>query len=604
IDERKAQLLVNKVYIYTANGMINEAYVFAQQNYYLCKEIKDESHLARAYYILGWVHIENGDIDQAIENFQKSLELREKIGNQLSLAYTLFILGFSWLSKGELDVAQKYITRSLKIRKKIGNQQDIAWTLLNLGDLHYGKSELKLAQEYYENSLLIFHEIDYKLGIIFSLMRLSLIFEDFDDPQLVMNNLEKALYYAHEVENIDPEVHVLFYLIQFATKRKLASEAIAGYLERLREINDRFPSKAFNQIYRLARALVQKSSGGVRNRKKAHAIFQQITEEEIVNYLYTRIAMINYSEILAGELKNYLGDDLLVSELTELSDSISPIKVQQSYSMVAERFLHLSKSALAEIDISEARELLRRAQYLCDFLELYKKGPTPFRIMFALFIKERSLGELSRVLNLTKGALTSQIKLLTSLDLVKVSREKQVRSAKILKKYYTIGSKGVELIKPFSMNILESLSKQEDQAASYIISLMIPRLIIKMIYDTTNFIDRYQHFLEEQILTGSLKPEGSNIIDDKKLEIIKNLFNKDDEIKINHLFLSEIQYKTYMKLWNEFNQKVQEEVFKGKLGTSKAQSTEKSKYISHITLPIKELMMLERYLNMKKKDNK
>ena len=155
IDERKAQFLVNKVYLLTDSGNLGQAFAIAQQNYYLSRDIKDESHLARAYYILGWVNIDNGDVDQAIENFEKSLEIREKLGNQLSLAYTLFILGFSWLRKGKMDLAQEFITRSLKIRKKIGNKQDIAWTLLNLGDIHFEKGDLKQAQIYYEDSLVI-----------------------------------------------------------------------------------------------------------------------------------------------------------------------------------------------------------------------------------------------------------------------------------------------------------------------------------------------------------------------------------------------------------------------------------------------------------------
>lgn len=603
INIRKSKLLVNKVFIDTAKGDIDQAYIFAQENFHLCEEIADSSHLARAYYLLGWVYSERGDIDTAIDNFQKSLDMREKMRNQWSLAHSLFSLGYSWLNKGELDNAQKCLSRSLKIREKIGNQQDISWTLLNLGDIHREKDDLKQAQTHYEESLLINQSISYKLGIVFSLMRLSLIFENLEDPQLVLDTLEKALNYTQEVENVDPEVYVLFDLIHFITKRKLSSADIDTYLRRLQEINIQYKNKIFDQTYRLADALILKSSKSIKNRKKAQAILQQITEEEIVNYLFTKIAMINYSEILAVEIKKYFGDGILVSELTELSDTLSPVQFQLSYSTAAEQFLNLSKSALAEIDIKKARELLRRTQYLCDFLNLYNKGPTPFRIMFLLFMKERSLNNLSNQLKITKGALTGHLKLLANLNLIKVSREEQVRSAQMLKKYYVLSSKGKDLIQPLNTNIIDSIEQKEGQFKSFIDSFMIPRLMIKIIRDTTHLIDKYQNFLEEQVL---LKPDPKKDETDskKELEKVKKLFNFTNEITLNHLFLSDNQYEKYMKLWKEFTEKVKNEVLIEEAVTSTIQTDEKSNYVAQITLPIKELLELEIYLEIKRKEKR
>lgn len=350
-----------------------------------------------------------------------------------------------------------------------------------------------------------------------------------------------------------------------------------------------------------AEALILKSSKSIKNRKKAQVILQQITEEEIVNYLFTKIAMINYSEILAMEIKKYFGDGILVSELTELSDTLSPVQFQLSYSTAAEQFLNLSKSALAEIDIKKARELLRRTQYLCDFLNLYNKGPTPFRIMFLLFMKERSLNNLSNQLKITKGALTGHLKLLANLDLIKVSREEQVRSAQMLKKYYVLSSKGNDLIQPLNTNIIDTLEQKEGQFKSFIDSFMIPRLMIKIIRDTTLLIDKYQYFLEEQVLLKPLDSKKDETASKNELEKVKKFFNFNDEITMNHLFLSDNQYEKYMKLWKEFTEKVKNEILIEEAGTSTIQTVEKSNYVAQITLPIKELLELEIYLEMKRK---
>ncbi|MCG3222717.1 MAG: tetratricopeptide repeat protein [Candidatus Heimdallarchaeota archaeon] len=602
INERKSQLLVNKVYIYTDKGDANQAYIYAQDNYYLCREIKETSHSARSYHALGWAFMHMGDRDKAIKNYEKSLEIREKIGNQHSIAHTLFSLGFTWLTKGKLDTAEEYFTRCLKIRERIGNQQDIVWTVLDLGDVFYGKGENTQAQIHYENALLISQEIDYKFGIVFSLMQLTRIFEELDNPKLVIDTLEKALNYAERIEIVDPEAFVLFSLIDFITKRNLKSKLTKVYLDRLEEINRSSRTKIFDQAYRLAKALIYKTSESSRSRKKAKIVLHQIIDEEIINFNYTKIAMLNYGEILAEDLKRYLGEDFLTDQFTELTNILSPKQFHSVYSTVAENFLDQSKSALEEIDFAKARELIRRAEHLCDFLELYNKGPTPFRIIYALFVKERNLNELSKILHITKGALSSQIKLLINLDFVKVSREEQVRSATMLKKYYMLSSKGLELIQPFKLNIANYLKQKKIPSEDQLESLMIPRLIMKMIRDSTFFVDKYQDFIEENII---LKPlEG---FEDKKtisedVKEIEGLLSEIDDIEVNHFFLTNGQYKTYMKLWDEFVEKVQKEVISCKIETSDFQSTEKPKLVSHMTLPIKELMILERLLESKRKE--
>ena len=602
IDERKAHLNVTKVYIYADKGEADQAYMIAQDNYYLCREIENKSHLARAYHALGWAHMHMGDRDKAIENYEKSLKLREKEGYQFSLAHSLFILGNSLLKIGKLDEAQDYFIRSLEIRKKIGNQQDIVWTLLNLGEVFHLKGDIQQAQVYYENALLIAEEIDYKFGIVFSLMQISIIFEDLDHPKLVLDTLKKALYYAEKIEIVDPEVSVLFELIDFITKKRLVTEPTKAYIDRLEEINRFSKTKTFDQAYRLAKALILKTSESSRNRKRAKMLLHQIIDEDVIDFIHTRTAMLNYGEILTEALKKYLGEDFPVSQVSELSDILEPKQFHTVYSTIAERFLDQSKSALEEIDFAKARKSIRRAENLVDFLELYNKGPTPFRIIYALFIKERNLNELSEILHITKGALSSQLKLLINLDFVKVSREKQVRSATMLKKFYTLSSKGVELIQPFKLDISEYIKHESEHFEKQLESLMIPRLIMKMIRDATFFVDKYQDFIEENIILEPLTSSEKKITNAEDQKEVQDLFDKIDDIKVNHFFFTNEQYNIYMKLWDDFVEKVQKEVISCKIDTEEYQSSEKPKLVSHLTLPIKELMSFERLLESKRKE--
>ncbi|MHA1345871.1 MAG: tetratricopeptide repeat protein [Candidatus Heimdallarchaeaceae archaeon] len=605
MSSRRVFLLTYKAYIYEAKGEAEQAFIFAQQNYFLCKELDKPNLLSLAYYNLGFVHMSTGDMEKALENDYKSLEIREKEGSKYDLAFILFSLGYAHKNQGKLDEALDYFNRSYKIRVKIGNKQDIAWTLLNLGDVYYGKGDLKQAQNYYEESLILNQQMQFNFGTIFSFIRLSTVYKILGDPQLVMDTLEKALSLVQRVQNVDPEVYILFELINYITEKKyIHKEALEGkslkeYLKRLNEIDLNYKHKVFNLLNRLAQGLDLKSKGDIKNKKKARQIFQQITEEEIISFDYIKIAITNYSELLAEELRKYFGEDTLVSQLNELSDTLSPVFFQQSFSMVAENFLHQSRSALEETDISKALELLKRAQYLCNFLGLYNKGPTPFRIIYSLFMKERNLNELSKNLKITKGALSSQIKLLVDLDIVEIAREEQVRSATMLKKYYRLGSKGRELLQSLELNICDCIKRKEEDTESIIDTLMKPRLIMKLIRDTTFLVDNFQNFLDEQVI---LKPLGSTSdITQKDLDHVKEMFSNSECINIDHYFLTEKQYEEYQKLWREFNKRVKTEIIQGDIESSIYHSVEKPIYISHINLPIKDLMALERYLSTKRK---
>ena len=606
ISQRRAYLLSYKAYVYEAKGEAEQAFIYAQQNYFLCKELKNPDLLAFAYYMLGFVQMSIGNTEEAIENNLKSLEIREKTGSKYNLAFTLFNLGYSYKNKGEYDTALDYFKRSFKIREKIGNQQDLAWTLLNLGDVYYAKGDLKQAQIYYDDSLIVNQGMKFNYGTIFSFMRLSAVYKVLGDSQLVMDHLEKALSLAKNIQNVDPEVYILFELIKYITENKLLyveelkNKPVKEYLKRLNEISLNYQHKVFNLLNRLAKALILKSKEDTRSKKKARQIFQQITEEEIVSFDYINIAITNYSELLAEELRKYFGEDTLINQLTEISDTLSPVLFQQSFSLVAENFLDQSKSAMEQVDLAKALELLKRAQYLCDFLGLYNKGPTPFRIMYALFMKERNLNELSKILKITKGALSSQIKLLVDLDIVEIAREEQVRSATMLKKYYRLGSKGLELLQPLDLNICDCITRKEEDSESIIDALMKPRLIMKIIRDTTLLVDNFQNFLDEQVILEPLSSASTDVTQ-KDLSLVKDMFRDIESVNIEHMFLTEQQYEKYQKLLEEFNQKVKSEIIQEDINSSKYHSVEKPIYVAHMCIPIKDLMDLERYLSTKRK---
>ena len=56
-------------------------------------------------------------------------------------------------------------------------------------------------------------------------------------------------------------------------------------------MNEQYRNKIFDQEYRLARALVMKYHDGIKNKRKARMMLQEIAQEEIIDYNITRVAM-------------------------------------------------------------------------------------------------------------------------------------------------------------------------------------------------------------------------------------------------------------------------------------------------------------------------
>lgn len=596
IRKQTSKLFVNKAYVYVDRGKLNQANIFAQNNLYLCKYMGDQEMLARAYHVVGWVNMHQSHLDKAITYYKKSLEIREKLENKYSLGYTLFALGYVYRITGQLQEAIDYFTRCLDIRKQIGNKQDIAWTLLNIGDINFGWREIKKAETYYEESLLINQKNNYNLGTIFSLMRLSMVYELTGQPHLVIDMLEKALEYTNYVEIVDARVHVLFDLVYFMTRSGTNLQKIPQYVKRLEKIRNKYRnSRLYNHVYRLSMALMLKE-GTKGQKERANKMFQKIVNEEMVDYYYTRIAMRSYSQLLVEQVQKYIGENKLIGQLAILSDELLPDKFQLFYSLMTENFINKTKIALQEIDINHARNMLNQAQYLCDFLQLYNKGSTIFEILYLIFIKERNLNELSSLLDITKGAVSNHLKILTNLDLVEVSREKQVRSARMLKKYYSLGTKGVELLTSLTLNIVDSFGEEKLENDELLKSMIKPRLTTKIIGDVTQLIDNFQQFLEQNVLLETLESPNAKNLSNKEMKQLINIFDENSELFIDQLFLSTKQYQQYLELWKEFQGKVKEEILQD------SSADKKSKYVLQVCVPLEELIEFKRTINSIRKD--
>ncbi|MFX0183856.1 MAG: hypothetical protein ACFE95_12300, partial [Candidatus Hodarchaeota archaeon] len=164
--------------------------------------------------------------------------------------------------------------------------------------------------------------------------------------------------------NLDNSI-TLFNMISVETQRNLIENS-ENYLKKLNEINDKENNMVINQIYRLAKALVLKTSDRVVKQAEAQQLFQEIADEEIIQHEINVIAMKNLCDLLIQELRTSGQDEVLIEIKGILERLLAIAKNQQSDSLLVETYLIQSKIALLELDINSARQLLSQAQQIAE----------------------------------------------------------------------------------------------------------------------------------------------------------------------------------------------------------------------------------------------
>ncbi len=363
--QREAALTDRKGTIYQMKGRFDQALECHKRSLTLFEGIGFKQGIASSVFNIGVIHFRNGDLDRALQFFEQSLVLREEIGNKSGIAASLNAIGVIYRRKGDYNQALEYYKRSLVLREEIGNEQQISMILNNIGVIFRRRGDLDRALEYFEQSLALKEKFGNKENIAVSLRNVGLIYRDKGDLDRALEYLQRSLGLREEVANNLHISETLFSLITVAIDKKSLEQA-RWYLERLVEIDNVDYNKIIRQRYRVAEALVLKTSSRLRDREKAKKLLSWVIEEEIVDDELTMVAMLNFYDLVLADLKAS-GDQQAFEDVRVLVCRLSEVANKQlSYASLAETYQLKSKLALLELDLREARRLLTQAQLIAD----------------------------------------------------------------------------------------------------------------------------------------------------------------------------------------------------------------------------------------------
>ena len=258
----------------------------------------------------------------------------------------------------------EYAQQSVALAEELGDKLHIARSLNNIGYLYWKKGELDRALEYGLQSLVLYEELDLKQAIAAVRDTIGIIYHQKGEMEQAVAHLEQSLAHFEELGANILMAYPLFHLISVAIDTASLDRA-QRYLQRLQQLNEQVPdNKLISQLWRVAEALVLKTSTRARHRVKAEELLEQVTEEEVVDHEVTVAALLNLCDLLLTELR-VSGDPEVLGEVQAHVTRLREIAQQQhSHWVLAETYVLQAKLALVELDVQGARRCLEQAQRL------------------------------------------------------------------------------------------------------------------------------------------------------------------------------------------------------------------------------------------------
>jgi DNA-binding CsgD family transcriptional regulator/tetratricopeptide (TPR) repeat protein len=234
-----SRALNDAVLLAVSQGDHDGAETLCQANLLLCRELGDDSAIARALYLLGWISNLKGNFAMAHVRLSESLTLSKEIGDRGGILVALTWLGIVTIYQGEYTTACALLEQTLAMQRELGNKRGIAWPLFHLawmrflsaGDLMSARSELREAEA-------LFKQIGERWGIADSCQLLGLLTLQQGDVARARTLLEQSLTLFREIDYRRGIAHSLSHLGDVAAMQQDWARARLLYEESLAEAQE------------------------------------------------------------------------------------------------------------------------------------------------------------------------------------------------------------------------------------------------------------------------------------------------------------------------------------------------------------------------------
>ena len=360
-----AEYYVSKAGMYFNQGILSQALETVSKSLIIFEELNDEVALATVHHYMGYIYRHSGKLEKALENYLKSKLIYES--KNLIHDQAKAIIDISAINRdlGEYDVSLENLQEYYKIKKEHNDQPAIAVVLHYIGNIYSLKGELDKAEESYKKALPIALEHDRLeplSNIYYALGNLS---QQKGDLEGSSKFFLQSLQLREQIKKVYLVSYSLKSLIQINLDLKL-NKIAEGFLKKLHKLAKETENQNIAQLYRLSEALFLKNTGNERDIQKSAVFFEQLSEEEVVDYMISIESLLNLTEILIWEMSK-TGSEELLEEVSEHLDKLESIaKKQSSFALLVEVMLLQAELSLVELKAEEAQDILTNALEIAE----------------------------------------------------------------------------------------------------------------------------------------------------------------------------------------------------------------------------------------------
>ncbi len=155
-DSNKVKLL-NDIAFYQQYVDPNKGLEYAEMAIALSSKVKDESGLAKAYYVMGVDYLRSDQISKTLEYLQKAATMYEAQNKLIDLARVYNTIGAAYLPhKEHYKDALLYLNKAVAIYNSQENKQMLPNSILNKGLVYKRMDSVELAMQHFNEAIRLY----------------------------------------------------------------------------------------------------------------------------------------------------------------------------------------------------------------------------------------------------------------------------------------------------------------------------------------------------------------------------------------------------------------------------------------------------------------
>lgn len=363
VPKMEADLLLIKMVVYHYRTDHTKALKLAKQWLSLRENLGEKLEFSRIYNLLVDIYLLQNNPNMALDYALKSLELQKELENPIGIATSLNFVGLSYFRKGDFDQALEFCKQSLNI--KIISVSTKLSSLHLLGAIYKEKGYIDRTLRYYSRAAKLAEEEEYIEDFIENTVGIGATYRMKRDFDQAVKYLKQSLDLSEKFNNSYGMSSSLFYLILVYLDKGYLEKAYS-YMEQLEEFAKNNESDVFKQLNMIAKALVLKRGGRVRNITEAEDLLIEVVKDEYAIPQLSLLAIVNLCDLYLEELSITNNIEILEDIYPLISRILKIAKKQNSYLWLTETKLLQTKMALIRMEVEEAELLLTQAQQIAE----------------------------------------------------------------------------------------------------------------------------------------------------------------------------------------------------------------------------------------------